>query len=312
MAYFSIITPVYNRQELIIPTIESVINQSFADWELILVNDASTDNTKDVLDKYCQSDNRIKVISHDVNKERGFARNNGIKNSNAEYICFLDSDDLFDVTHLQNFYNYIEKNKHPVALMFSNTYLISDIHNSSNRTKKTAPQYNHNSRFAYILHYTFNPTRVCIHKDILNEYQFDPKIPGLEDLDLWLHIALKYPIFYLPEYTSMYLVHNESYSTGDKNRFKKELKNFKYIFAKKQFEGILPNNEKNRLLSMCHFHLTESYEYNNEKTNLYKSIIKSFILCPKGYNGKTNKILLVRFLYNLPFLGVIIKRIKNK
>ena len=92
--YFSIIIPAFNRAHLISKAIDSVIAQTFEDWELIIVDDGSTDNTKDLICNYQEKDSRINYIFQ-KNAERSAARNNGIANAKGEYICFLDSDDYW-------------------------------------------------------------------------------------------------------------------------------------------------------------------------------------------------------------------------
>lgn len=91
----SIIVPVYNAKEYLEQSINSVINQSFSDWELILVDDGSTDGSGVVCDTYVKMDNRIKVI-HQNNKGVSCARNAGIRFSQGEWIEFLDSDDYLN------------------------------------------------------------------------------------------------------------------------------------------------------------------------------------------------------------------------
>lgn len=90
MKRFSIIMAAYNAEKEIEDSIKSVLNQNFKNFEFIVVNDASTDSTADIVAKY----NEIKLINHTKNKRAGGARNTGIENSNGEYIIFLDSDDI--------------------------------------------------------------------------------------------------------------------------------------------------------------------------------------------------------------------------
>ena len=174
--FFSIIIPVYNREKLIVPAIECVIGQTFPSWELLIIDDASTDNTANVIKKICNLDERIKYIKHPINKERGAARNTGIENAKGSYICFLDSDDFFLENHLEIFYQAIKTRNFPPALLFSNTYLKNE---KGERHKKIVPDYNEAKKFDYILQYTFNPTRTCIHSSILKNNTFDITIPGL-------------------------------------------------------------------------------------------------------------------------------------
>ena len=105
---FSIIIPTYNREKFLPKAIESVINQSHNNWELIIVDDGSTDNTKSLIEDYQKKENRIKYIFQE-NSERSVARNNGIKNAKGDWICFLDSDDLYHETHLEVFTTSLKK-----------------------------------------------------------------------------------------------------------------------------------------------------------------------------------------------------------
>jgi glycosyltransferase involved in cell wall biosynthesis len=95
----SIIIPSYNRAHKITKTIDSVVSQSYENWELIIVDDGSTDNTKEVVSSF--KDERIKYIYQD-NAERGAARNKGVKNATGKYVFFLDSDDILYPRHLQH------------------------------------------------------------------------------------------------------------------------------------------------------------------------------------------------------------------
>lgn len=90
----SVITPTYNRAHLISRAIESVINQTYTNWELIIVDDGSSDNLLEVINIYQKKDNRVKYIKNIENKGANYCRNIGILNSKGKYINFLDSDDI--------------------------------------------------------------------------------------------------------------------------------------------------------------------------------------------------------------------------
>jgi len=89
----SVIIPTYNRAHLIGRAIQSVLNQTFQDFEIIIIDDSSTDNTDDIIKEFQKKDERIKYIKHNKNKGGSAARNTGIKIAKGEYIAFLDSDD---------------------------------------------------------------------------------------------------------------------------------------------------------------------------------------------------------------------------
>src|SRR4051794_25662018 len=89
----SIITPAYNCEEFISEAIDSVLAQTYINWEMIIVNDKSTDNTEKIVNDYIQLDTRIKVINLSENSGAAVARNKALENANGRYIAFLDSDD---------------------------------------------------------------------------------------------------------------------------------------------------------------------------------------------------------------------------
>lgn len=107
----TIIIPVYNNSEYLFQCLTSVINQTLKEIEIICINDGSTDNSLKILEKYANTDSRIKIINQ-KNSGAGFARNEGIKNSRGEYIAFLDSDDFyFDTDVLETLYKSAIENK---------------------------------------------------------------------------------------------------------------------------------------------------------------------------------------------------------
>ena len=120
---FSIIIPTYNRAAFLPKAIGSVLAQSFSDWELIIVDDGSTDNTKDVVAQY--SDSRITYIFQQ-NAERSAARNKGIAHSVGEYVLFLDSDDYYLSNFLADLNLEIRKNNNKPCLYFHNALIESN------------------------------------------------------------------------------------------------------------------------------------------------------------------------------------------
>jgi glycosyltransferase involved in cell wall biosynthesis len=109
MPFFSIIIPTFNRVLVLPRALESIINQSFSDWELIVVDDGSTDNTVNILESFVK-DKRIKYIRQE-NRGVCVARNLGSEKASGSYICFLDSDDYVSESWLIDFYNEIMKSK---------------------------------------------------------------------------------------------------------------------------------------------------------------------------------------------------------
>lgn len=107
---FSIIIPIYNREKFIKETLESVINQTYSNIEIICIDDCSKDNGAELLKQYAEKDLRIKVITHKENKGPYLARKTGIRNASGDYILFLDCDDSFGLNAVETIYCSLSKN----------------------------------------------------------------------------------------------------------------------------------------------------------------------------------------------------------
>jgi teichuronic acid biosynthesis glycosyltransferase TuaG len=105
----SIVTPVFNSGKFISGTIRSVLNQTYKNWEHILVNDCSTDDSLEIISSFASSDSRFKVFHLEVNSGSGVARNLAIKNASGKYIAFLDSDDTWIPERLEHHIEFMER-----------------------------------------------------------------------------------------------------------------------------------------------------------------------------------------------------------
>ena len=128
----SVLMPVYNSEKFLEETVQAVINQSYTDWELILVDDGSTDNSKEICTKLMNDDKRIKYILQE-NLGVSHTRNVALENAQGKYIVFVDSDDLIHEDYLKILINSIEKNNSDISVCnfierkISNTGNIEDI-----------------------------------------------------------------------------------------------------------------------------------------------------------------------------------------
>ena len=202
---FSIIIPTYNRAVLVGRAIESVISHTFKDWELIVVVDGSTDNTREVVESY--SDHRIKY-TYQVNQEKCIARNTGISIANGLYICFLDNDEYYLPFHLEEFVKVIVYNNNPVAMLISGLYIeeqgIRREHPMFNADKETA--------LRFVWKTFIVPGSVCLHRDILKKYLFSTKYYIWEDRHRWLRILTEFPLIQVRLYSSLLVEHKDRYT----------------------------------------------------------------------------------------------------
>ena len=108
----SIITPTYNCGDFIGETIQSVLKQTYQNWEMIIVDDASNDNTREIVEKYCEKDKRIKYYLLDQNSGAAVARTKAMELATGKYIAFLDSDDLWLPDKLEKQISFMEVNNY--------------------------------------------------------------------------------------------------------------------------------------------------------------------------------------------------------
>ena len=300
--YFSLIIPSYNRAHSIKKAINSILAQSFQDFEIIVIDDCSTDDTTNVIESMRHP--KIHYFRNELNQERCVSRNIGIQKATGTYICFLDSDDYHLPHHFEILYEEIQKQNEPKGFFFTNSWNETS---QGVRSERGCPVYSEIEPYTYFLHYTVNPQRWAVHKEVLGKHAFDPEIVICEDMDTSLRILVAgVPIYHINERTTVYVAAEDSFTMSDSNKAEKELFYLKKIFKRKELQGKLPRSEKNRLISMCYYFLAIKCRAESKKRKTMMYSISSFLLCPKGYNGKTNKSIMVMCIYSIPFIGQFI------
>lgn len=205
MPFFSIIIPLYNKEKYIGKTLKNVLEQSFTDFEILIINDGSTDESVKIAEQF--SDFRIKIF-HQENKGVSNARNRGIWKSSSNYICFLDADDEWKPHHLQSLYDLIKK--YPDAGMYCNRYFFQM---SENQIRKTHFINLSDDFEGYVEDFFFKnfgdkiawTSAVCIPKKVFDEIgDFDETISSGQDLDYWIRLAIKYPVVLGKKITATY------------------------------------------------------------------------------------------------------------
>lgn len=199
----SIIMPCYNSQKYISASIKSVLAQSMSEWELLIINDASTDNTKRIIEKYSKKDQRIRVFHLKENSSAAVARNVGIEHAKYKYIAFLDSDDLWFKEKLSRQIDIMEKKAMPFS--FSSYFIIN--HEGEIIELRKAPEVvtyngllNSGNQIGCLT--------VIYNKDIFTNYRFNENIRIHEDYKMWLDMFENLGIAYaIDEPLAMYRVH---------------------------------------------------------------------------------------------------------
>lgn len=189
---FTVIIPTYNRMLYTKIAIESVLHQDFGDYELIVIDDGSTDHTVDMLEDYQAKHSQFRYIVHVCNLGVSAARNSGIKAALGEWICLLDSDDRFRKDKLSQFAYSTDTNPefklfHSNEIWYRNQQLIQE---KKKHAKPDGDAFERSLELCCI-----SPSSVCIHKSLFEENGlFDERLPACEDYDMWLRLVHKYPI----------------------------------------------------------------------------------------------------------------------
>jgi len=191
---FSIIIPTYNRADKLKNAIQSVLAQSCENWELIVVDDGSTDHTAEIIKNF----NNPKIIYlYQKNQERSAARNKGIENAKGEWICFLDSDDCYKPNHLDVLNKHLSNASNNIISVIRT--FCTEVRLSNKTNQIIVPLKSHPVN--YLFESLIYPSSLCIHKKILEENKFDTNISLGEDSELLCRIFTKYPLQIINEHT---------------------------------------------------------------------------------------------------------------
>jgi glycosyltransferase involved in cell wall biosynthesis len=298
--------PAYNGEEFIEQAIQSVLKQSFDNWELIVVDDGSTDNTLHLVESFAKTDSRIRIISQCNSGKPSIARNKGIENAKGELICFLDADDSLEEKKLElaNLFFATHVN---VNLWFSdfNTmgedssridsgYLTKRHFDAKSKSYLQPYQPNiFNTDFIefMILHSTaINTITLVVRTQYLKQHQyFDEQLTVGEDLDLWFRLVLGQSVGYESKALSNYRINPHSITKQDQKMlegtFQTHYKNLTRIEGKvttdavKQYKSKVAEYAKNlAYFYKNHFQMDRSVALNITAFKLSPSIKHGFML----------------------------------
>lgn len=213
----SVVIPAFNAEKYIEQALNSVQAQTYADWELIVVDDGSQDNTGAIVQRFAQSDNRIKCIKQE-NKGLGSARNVGIRAARGKFVAFLDSDDLWLVEKLA--LQVTVARQQQADVVFSAGYIFSenDITNEGNTFHALEGLLVGKSFFDLLFAGNMIPVlSVLVRREVLAKSElFEEGRSYCEDYDLWLRLAHRGAVFYgLPQKLVRYRIHEGALSRNE-------------------------------------------------------------------------------------------------
>lgn len=267
---FSIIIPVYNVEKYLEQCLQSVISQTYTNFEVILINDGSTDKSKKICDKYTLDDTRFKLI--DIkNKGVSNARNLGIEKSRGEYILFLDSDDYIELDALEKIYNVVNSNDYDIVLYrlvreINNKKIIDiDMDRYMNKAYSTKEEIKDLMPYLIKKEIINSPIKVYRNKLIkFNNIKFDTKLDLGEDLLFNMECILSSNnIYIMNDILYHYMIRNEDSLT---NKFMSDKYN-KLMYVNGKIWNLVKTKYKNN-----EFKLQEALLYIRLK-NIYSCFL---------------------------------------
>jgi glycosyltransferase involved in cell wall biosynthesis len=210
MPLISVIIPVYNGEKTIQETIESVLNQTFTDLELIVINDGSQDATLEIIERI--QDPRLKVFSY-TNAGQAASRNQGLSHACGEYISFIDADDLWTPDKLEAQLKALQANPQ-AAIAYSWTTCIDELGQFSRRGSHISTTGDVYGKLL-LIDFVESGSNPLIRRQALMEVGgFDASLPAAEDWDLWLRLAAHYAFVAVPSPQIFYRQSTNSWSAN--------------------------------------------------------------------------------------------------
>ena len=256
MSKISIITASYNYEDYIKETIESVISQTFQDWEMVIVDDGSKDNSVEVIKSYAEKDSRIKLYQHEGGINKGLVETVklGIEKAQGDWIVFLESDDSITPNYLEEKLNVL-KQYPEVKFIFNDDNMFGDesvIHRLDEHFEKAKNILKTKGSPANLLKYfakinlvpTFSV--VMVHKSLLMNLDYNVAHKPLLDVYIWAQIAQKSDFYYIDKKLTNWRMHKDSYLSAEypeknKLKFKLQINSVVYYnnFLKRIFENFI-------------------------------------------------------------------------
>lgn len=267
MPFFSVIVPLYNKEKYILRTLNSVINQTFIDFEIIVINDGSTDDSLNKVEEI--KDSRLITYSQE-NRGLSAARNAGIKKAKSNYMALLDADDLWCEDYLQTIFNIIKLDKTSKVIATAVETCKENTKVNLNSTLFNKKRVTTISDYFSLKRNIFTPSSLVIKKSIFETIGFfDDKINYGEEEDFFIRCFSLHHITYYKYAKVYYLIGIENQLTSPNKKTKRKIPDYtKYLTNKNQ-------NTLKPYIDFIHYKLVVLYkmEKNYELVNFYKAKI---------------------------------------
>jgi len=269
----SVIMPSYNHEKFILKAIESVLKQTCDDFELVIIDDASEDNSSKIIQSFDKNNIKIRSFFHE--KNRGIAKtvNECIEKAKGKYISFFSSDDVWIKEKLEKQIEILKKDED--LLVWSEGAIIdaqgnftgelfTQMHSALNRKKS-------GNIFEELLknNYICGQSLICKRENLKN-IKFDENLKYLNDYKFYVDLAKEYKFCFIPEPLTMYRIHGKNSIFSDKIEWKKDDIRIRSYFLQKYGDEI-SSKIKNRIL----LNISKSYSYIGEREKAKQSVYRA-------------------------------------
>lgn len=275
MPTVSIVLPTYNGEKYIKYSIESILNQSFRDWELIVVDDCSTDNTKSIVEKYSAIDSRIRLLHNEVNKKLPASLNIGFREAKGEYFTWTSDDNIYQQDAISEMVSVLDNNC-SIPMVVSNMVNIDEDGN----------EFGEKRVFDMDTFVISNSVGACFlyRRSVMEKVgNYDEQFFLAEDYEYWMRIYKECGVFaHIDKVLYQYRVHGNSLSTRREGVILKtnelRIKYFDFIISS------LSGNKEN--ISRLYFEMSERLEINGELKNKFCELVPELSRHKKYDNEK--------------------------
>lgn len=325
----SVVMPVYNSAPYLKEAIDSILNQSYSNIELLAINDCSTDSSKDIILSY--SDPRVRYFENNPNKGIVKSRNLGIENAKGKYIATLDSDDIALPDRIKTQVCFLEKN--PDYGLCGSYY--QEINNTGKLLKKKMnyPSSDKDARTFLTIANCFCASAIMVRSDMAKELKYREGYDIVEDYELWYRISKRAKITNLPIYGTYYRVHGNNITITKKGQnirlatkiYREILADYNIDFTEEELElhvnAIFYNNlffKDSKKLKQLENWITKFHNELKKCKHLNTPVVHKFfsekwvVICAKNKNFKQllfNKLLLQN---KETYISVLFNKLTNR
>jgi glycosyltransferase involved in cell wall biosynthesis len=277
MAQISVVIPTFNRAELLTGAIRSVLNQTFQDFEVLIVDDGSSDTTPDVVKSF--DDNRIHYVRHTAPRGGAAARNTGIARAGGEYVAFLDDDDEWFPHKLASQMAVMRRSEPEVAAIYSGYFIVERA--TGRVCGRMTPKAKGDLSAELLANNPIGGTScMLVKKDCLEKVGcFDESLPSFQDRDLWIRLSREFRFDYVEEPLLNYYVHPKKVWTN----FDALLQGLEIMLAKYGTAVAFRKASSKRYL-FCGIKLCETNEFDKGRRALRRAVaLNPYALKPYFY-----------------------------